>query len=239
MSRSLRDIEVKAAILDFCRDNPDNGKRPSPNGNPAIAAMLLLRFQMVVNRNQVASIVNELGIRRRRSIILAAEENRAFRPWWPALLNPTARENEEDKSRRQTRGYALKGPPPKPTTVTYVPRPDPLAAKLKAIIAKPATTLTVAKSSVIARGATGFISPFDNFTPRPVVRIESPKPDLETKRKLVCSAAPTGPSKTPCQWPVRVGSVIRPWVLCGVDRVSWPYCSEHLRASRTSTKEAA
>jgi hypothetical protein len=49
-----------------------------------------------------------------------------------------------------------------------------------------------------------------------------------------------GPSQRPCQWPVRDGSVIVPWVMCGIDRASRVYCAaHHKRAYGRQASEAA
>lgn len=57
----------------------------------------------------------------------------------------------------------------------------------------------------------------------------APRPIPIIRRDLTCDdgLAPMGPSLRPCQWVVRDGSVIVPWVHCGVDRAGWPYCADH------------
>src|ERR1017187_6820268 len=62
------------------------------------------------------------------------------------------------------------GFPGRPSPVGLRGAANPNHPSYRARAIKPTTTLAVAKSSVITRGATGFISPFDNRTPRPVVR---------------------------------------------------------------------
>lgn len=63
--------DMRGAIIDYCRDNPEN------NGNKAIAAMLLDRFQIIVNTNQVAGQVHKLGILRGRPTKYANDDDRA------------------------------------------------------------------------------------------------------------------------------------------------------------------
>lgn len=69
------------------------------------------------------------------------------------------------------------------------------------------------------------------FVPRPTAidfRASSPRP--EPRPRLVATdGSEIGPSMSPCQWPVRDGSVTTPWVLCGVDRVSRVYCAAHVK----------
>jgi hypothetical protein len=97
-------------------------------------------------------------------------------------------------------------------------RPSPIGQRGPRAI-KPATTLTVAKSSAIVRGTTGHKSPFDNLIHRPVVRVEAPVRVISPTRR--------------CTW---TDSTEAPWLWCDAPcEGSW--CAEH--AKRVWVRRAA
>lgn len=107
-----------------------------------------------------------------------------------------------------------------PPLASAEPVPEPVAV-VAPIVPKPSPVVVARPMLVDFRAA----------VPRPL-----PTPRLLSD----APASETGPSMKPCQWVVQVGSVIVPWVHCGVDREKWPYCHKHLRAAwNRAPREAA
>ena len=71
------------------------------------------------------------------------------------------------------------------------------------------------------------------------IDFRSSLPRTEPRPKFVADKGyPLGPSQSPCQWPVRDGSVTVPWVFCGVTRAAWPYCTAHMKRAYGRQAEA-
>jgi GcrA cell cycle regulator len=109
---------------------------------------------------------------------------------------------------------------------------SPQAATIPPLKSALVTALPLAPVVIASRPAHRSVRP----APMLVPRVEPPKP--VSRPVLVAESVPSamGPSQTPCQWPVVNGSVITPWVFCGVDRVKWPYCETHFAAAYISIR---
>jgi len=70
-----------------------------------------------------------------------------------------------------------------------------------------------------------------------VIEFRAPVEPSPRPRLVADEVYAFGPSQEPCQWIVKEGSVIEPWVHCGMTRAAWPYCTGHMK--RAYGKDAA